>query len=113
MTNKTQEQIELERLRGELEEAKLQVEVLQVMYGREHELAEKAESELSRVREDAERMDWMERHLCRAGEVKDNAGQTVKLCRVWSIMGELETLRETIDAHREALSLKPKEAGHE
>lgn len=47
---------------------------------------------------DTARMDWMDRHLCRAGEVRNDAGQTVKLCRVWSIMGELETLRETIDA---------------
>lgn len=47
---------------------------------------------------DTKRLDFMERHLCRAGEVKNSAGQTVKLARVWSIMGELETLRATVDA---------------
>ena len=48
--------------------------------------------------DDTARLDFMERYLCRAGEVKNDAGQTVKLARVWSIMGELETLRETVDA---------------
>lgn len=51
-------------------------------------------------REDAARLDWMEANLCRAGEVRNSDGQCVKLCRVWSIMGELSTLRETIDAAR-------------
>lgn len=52
---------------------------------------------------DMQRIDWMERHLCRVGEVKNSSGQTVKLARVWSIMGELETLRETIDAAMEKM----------
>lgn len=52
---------------------------------------------------DAARVDWMEANLCRAGEVRDGSGNCIKLARVWSIMGELETLRETIDAAMKAL----------
>jgi hypothetical protein len=47
---------------------------------------------------DSVRLDWMEKNLCRIGEVKDANGNTVKLARVWTIMGELETLRDTVDA---------------
>lgn len=60
---------------------------------------------------DTARMDYMERHLCRAGEVKNSAGQTVKLARVWSIMGELETLRETVDALMAAQDRSPSDSG--
>jgi hypothetical protein len=50
---------------------------------------------------DSERLDWMERELVRAAEMRTAPGAPAKkLCRVWAIMGELETLRATVDAAR-------------
>lgn len=64
--------------------------------------AHAAEAAAEAAAGDTERMDWMERNLCRAGEVRDDQGRCIKLARVWSIMGELETLRDTVDAARAA-----------
>ena len=47
---------------------------------------------------DTERLDWMDANLCRAGEVRDANGACIKLARTWAIMGEFETLRDTVDA---------------
>lgn len=66
-------------------------------------IGSEVQSRIAELEKDAARIDWVERYLCRAGEVKNDAGQTVKLARVWSIMGELETFRETVDAHIAAL----------
>lgn len=55
-------------------------------------------------RTDTERLDFMERHLRRDGSVMgDETGKTWQPKNAWAIAGELDTLRETVDAMMDAM----------
>jgi hypothetical protein len=71
------------------------------------ERAAKAEQAAEELRKDAERLDWVERNLCRAEEVTDKSGRFVGIMKCWQVVTQCDdSLRDTVDTLRAALAGK-------
>jgi hypothetical protein len=70
---------------------------------------EAVREQASLAEEDSDRLSWVERHLCRAGEVRDERGNLTGIMKCWQIVTQCDDpLRETIDTLRAALSKESK-----
>lgn len=61
------------------------------------------EADITALREDSERLYWVENNLCRAGDVVDSTGRVTGIMKCWQVITQCnDSLRETIDAIRAA-----------
>lgn len=66
------------------------------------------DEEIASLRKDAERLDFVEQNLCRAGDIMKN-GQAVGIMKCWQVITQCDdSLRATIDLLRAAITGEPK-----
>lgn len=59
-----------------------------------------------------ERLDFMEKHLCRAGDIVSRTGQVTGIIKCWQVVTQLdESLRLTIDRLRAAFAASDEQKG--
>lgn len=106
---------ELERLRAEVERLTTerdgpryrcpQCDHLRLELGEARAALARAEA----VKRDEERLDFVERHLCRAGDVRDQNGQVTGIMKCWQVVTQCDdSLRDTIDLLRAAIDAAQK-----
>lgn len=100
----TRLQAELAALRAEAASANQAVAKIALELCADKEKLRKLRAERDVLKKDAERIDFVERHLCRSGDVF-HEGALVGIMKVWQVVTQRnDTIRETIDLLREALT---------